>query len=157
LANTSANSFVIPSDERAAAAGEPFAQYAYDPRQARSDLADGGWRPAADGHIVNAAGERVTLPLRTTVEYPQEAEIMADYWRQVGFDVVEETASAAQTQNSEYKATFPGFYVAGRTNNEAVLPYFDSRQVAAPANHWSSANVMGYVNPRFDALLDQLN
>ncbi|MBM2811304.1 MAG: hypothetical protein HW416_2063 [Chloroflexi bacterium] len=154
--NTGAESFMAPSDPRAAIVGQPFAGFKYDPGRALADLADSGWRSGADGRIVNAAMERVEIPLRTSVQYPHEASIVADYWRRIGLDVSEEITSAALTQNNEHKAKFPMIDVSGRGFNEAVLQYFDSRLVAGPENRWGAANVPGYANSDFDRVVDRL-
>lgn len=157
VANTSADSFMAPSDPRAPLVGQPFAALRYDPNRALAEFSEGGWRVSPDGRISNAAGERVEIPIRTSVQYPQEIAIVADYWRKLGLGVVEETASAAQAQDSEYKAKFPQIDVSGRGFNEAVLQYFDSRLIAAPENRWLSANVPGYNSPAFDRLVDQVS
>ena len=137
--------------------GQPFARYRYDVTAALSELADAGWRPTPDGRLVNPAGERVEMPLRTTMQYPQEMAIVADYWRKLGLGVTEEIVPPALRQDAEYNAKHPGGDLTGRTFNEGVLRYFDSRLIAAPENRWRSGNLPGYANPAFDALLDRLD
>lgn len=157
LANTSADSFMTSSDPRAPIVGQPFARYRYDVTAALGELADAGWRPSPDGRLVNPAGEHLEMPLRTTMQYPQEMAIVADYWRKLGLGVAEEIVPPAFRQDAEYNAKHPGGDLTGRTFNEGVLRYFDSRLIAAPENRWRSGNLPGYANPAFDALLDRLD
>jgi peptide/nickel transport system substrate-binding protein len=136
LQNTSADSFMSPTDPRAEIVGRPFARYRYDVAAAAAELAEAGWRPGPDGRIVNAAGDRVDMPLRTTIQYPHELAIIADYWRKLGLEVPEEVQPPALRQDAEYNARFTGSDLTGRTSNERVLPYFDSRLISAPENRW---------------------
>jgi peptide/nickel transport system substrate-binding protein len=156
LANTSADTFMAPTDPRAPIVGRPFARYRYDVSAALAELAEAGWRPGPDGRIANAAGERVDMPLRTTIQYPHELAVIADYWRKLGLEVPEEIQPPALRQDAEYNAKFAGSDLTGRTFNERVLHYFDSRLISAPENRWRGANQPGYANPAFDALLDNL-
>lgn len=155
--DTSADTFMVKTDPRAAAVGQPFAAYRYDPPRAIQEFAEVGWRRGSGGRLLNAAGEQVEFPLRTSVQYPREAAIIADYWRQVGMDVPEEVAPAHLLRDSEYKAKFAGADVTGRGFNQHILSYFDSRLRAGPENRWGGANVPGYANPAVDRLIDALN
>jgi ABC-type transport system substrate-binding protein len=157
LENTGADSFMTVGDPRAPIVGQPFAHYRYDLTAAQGELAEAGWRRAPDGRVLSPAGEHVEVPLRTTMQYPQEMAIVADYWRKLGLSVSEEIVPPALRQDAEYNAKHPGGDLTGRSANEGALRYFDSRLIAAPENRWRSGNLPGYANPAFDALLDQLD
>lgn len=48
--------------------------------------------------------------MNTSALYENERAIMASNWRQAGFDVQEAVLPAAQTQDNQARASFPGMY-----------------------------------------------
>ena len=50
-------------------------------------LAEAGWKPGADGVLVNGKGERMEFEFRCTAErrdHEQAQAIIADYWKKIG-------------------------------------------------------------------------
>ncbi|MBM2813139.1 MAG: hypothetical protein HW416_3898, partial [Chloroflexi bacterium] len=153
----SGDTFMNAGDPRAPIVGEPFAVYRYDPNRALQDLADGGWRRAADGRMLNAAGEPVQIELRSPPG-PQTGAIslIAADWRRIGLDVTEFIPPPQISRDNELQAKFPGFELRGRGQNEGVFSSFDGREMSTAATRWLGANRSHYANPALDRLSDRL-
>lgn len=152
---TSPDSFMVQGDPLAPTVGRPFARYAFDPSTAALLLAEAGWRRAADGRMLNPAGEQVQIAIRTTPGYYKEGSIVAQYWRDLGIDVAEEQTPASLARDLEYGAKFPGFQANARASGGEIFKRFDSRDHATAQNRYTGSN-SGYTNPTLDRLIDRL-
>jgi peptide/nickel transport system substrate-binding protein len=132
-------------------------QYPYDPRRAQQLLAEAGWNRSGDGVLVDAGGERITLPLWAVAgqETTRVIAIMADYWKEVGAQVEQTTVPRAQYNDLRYRASFPGFLYAGisieRTN---VLRRVSARQCPTAETQWVGTSLGCYQNPELERLID---
>lgn len=156
IAGTDGNSFMPDADPRARVVGKPFARFEHDPTRAAQELAEGGWRRAADGRLVNAAGEQITIAIRASSDTQREMAIVAQSWRQLGINTTEEAVSGALSQDKEYEAKFPGVITGAHGSGDFVFGKFHSREAATPQNRYTGRNTGGYSNPTLDRLIDQL-
>jgi peptide/nickel transport system substrate-binding protein len=154
-----ADTFIPPDDIKWDAVKDAVVAYPYDPRRAVEALGAVGWRRAADGNIVNAAGEHVVLPIWTTAGGQWEAEIAitADNWRSIGFGVDEYVIPGAQSRDRELRARFPGF-------SSTPVPFDFIRQVTSfygpecptERTRWAGDNRGCYQNPTMDRIANGL-
>jgi peptide/nickel transport system substrate-binding protein len=149
------DTFVPPADSRAALAGQPYSRYPYDPTRAAQELAAAGWQRGPDGRLLNQDGQQVEFEARASSAFDKDLAIMADYWRKLGAAVNEHVVSETEGRDNEYKATFSGVEISSRTL-DGFFTTLDSRQLAGPANRWTSGNKSGYSNPSMDRLIDGL-
>ncbi len=149
-----AHSIISPNEPEYPDVEHSIVRYAYDPRQAMQLLDGLGLTRGADGMVRDAAGQRLTLEVRTTRDDLRERLMhpIGDYWRQIGLaqePVVIPTQAASDRQ---YRATFPGFEL---TRQPAELQRYYSAQIPLPENNFRGGNRIRYNNPEFDALLDR--
>jgi peptide/nickel transport system substrate-binding protein len=154
--DTEPDTFMLKADPRAGVVGKPFARYPYEPARATRELAEAGWQRGADGRIVDARGEVVQVPIRTSVAYTTEMAAAADNWRRLGLDPIEEVDTAASARDPEYQAKFPGFVATARGTGDGIFPNFDSRTIPNAQNRYTGQNIGGYTNSALDRLVDQL-
>ncbi|MBM2811382.1 MAG: hypothetical protein HW416_2141 [Chloroflexi bacterium] len=149
------DTFVAPSDPRSAIAGQPYSKYPYDTDRAFQELNAAGWRRAADGRLLGQDGQQVEFEVRASSAFDKDLAIMADYWRKLGVNVAEHVITEVEGRDAEYKATFSGLDISSRTM-EGMFATFDSRQLAGPANRWTSANKSGWASTAMGSLIDRL-
>jgi peptide/nickel transport system substrate-binding protein len=154
--DTSADTFMGKGDPRANSVGAPFARYLYDPTRATQELSDAGWRRAADGRLLNPAGELIQIGIRGEQAETKEVSIIADFWRRLGIDATEDIIATARARDGEYKNAFPGTWFTSRSQGADVLTFFDSRQAPTPQNRYTGLAAGSYSNPAFDQLVDKL-
>ncbi|HEY3117979.1 MAG TPA: ABC transporter substrate-binding protein [Chloroflexota bacterium] len=150
------DSFLAINDPRNSVVGQPFAPYRHDPSRALQTWAEGGWERAADGRLLNRAGQTVPLEIRGTEQEARQIAAVAAGWRQFGLDAHEAVTPPALSRDSEWKATFPAMESRGRGSGETVFTSFDSRESALPENRWVGANNGHYDNPVLNGLIDDM-
>ncbi|MBM2809648.1 MAG: hypothetical protein HW416_407 [Chloroflexi bacterium] len=155
IPDTEADSFMPKNDPRAPIVGKPFARYRYDPAAASRDLADAGWQ-SAGGRLVSN-GEQVQLAIRGSPTDQKEVSVIAQYWRSLGIEVVEEAVPPARQQDREYRAKFSGFEMQSREPGDKIVANFDSRRRPTAENGYVGSNPTSYVNPVIDRLVDRLS
>jgi peptide/nickel transport system substrate-binding protein len=132
-----------------------LAGFRYDPTLAAQELAAAGWRRGPGGQAANSAGEPVQLNLRVTPNAAREMSIVAQSWRQLGLDVVEEVIPGSLTSERAYRATFPGLEITAQGNGDRILTRFDGRQCPRPPR-FSGSQGGCYMNSDLDRLMDKL-
>jgi ABC-type transport system substrate-binding protein len=152
---TEPTTLMTVGDPRAQAAGHPFARHIYDPRLALELLASAGWRKDADGRIIGPMGEQVLLPFRSGSGGNNEPKVIAQSWRDLGFQVDEEVVPGSLLSDRQYRATFPGLEYSAQANNDGILARFDSRNCPRPPRYQGAPDGC-YQNPAYDALIDKL-
>lgn len=153
---TSGDTFMPQNDPRDRIVGRPFARYPYDVARATQELADGGWRRAPDGRVLNATGEPVQIEVRGTPTDAKEVALVAENWRRLGLDIKEEIQPLSVQRDNEAKAKFPGLETRARASGDQIFPSFDGRLHSLAENRWTGANSGHYANPALDRLIDQL-
>ncbi len=133
--------------------------YPFDPRRAQSIMAEAGYARAPDGTFLNAAGERLNLEIKNISSDRNNAErsIMANGFRQVGFDVEEAAYTPVQARDNEALSTFRSLSPTGGVQSEDRFLYFSSGEISTPQTRWIGSNRGGWANPEYDRLMDSLN
>src|SRR5439155_10482745 len=74
-----------------------------------------------------------------------------------GFDVQEAALPAAQAQDGQARATFPGLYAFSTGVGESALPNFTTASIPRPENRWFGNNRGAWTNADYDRLADAYN
>jgi len=130
-------------------------KYRYDPVRARVLLQQAGFAPGADGILRDAAGDRLSLELITTEGFRAPvAQMVAQYWSQVGVDVQVATFPARVLFNllgrRQFKAAVLYAWVYGPTYDCDQL--YTIEGIPTEANAWQGGNIPGYRNAAMDRL-----
>ncbi len=128
-------------------------KYRYDPGRTRALLREAGFTPGADGILRDSAGDRLSLELITTEQRVLVAQMVAQYWSQVGVDV--QVASFPGRvlfdllEHRRFKAAFYA-WIYGPTYDCDQLYTIDG--IPSEGNGWQGANSPGYRNAAMDRL-----
>jgi len=151
---------VIPQDDpKWAWVDDVVVKYPHDPRRALEMLAEIGWRVGQNRAIVDAAGDRVTIPLATSAgaQSSQEQAIIAASWRDLGLAVEQQVRTAAEARDNRLNSIFPGFSAsAGPLTFSQLTTRLHSSTCPGDTNRWTGANHGCHRNPELDRLLDSL-
>jgi ABC-type transport system substrate-binding protein len=86
------------------------------------------------------------------------ASVVADDWNRAGLPTVPYVIPATRATDREYEAKRPGFLCC------VTVPLMNmyrgnlhQRQINTAATNWTGLNYGGYINPRADAILDQMD
>jgi peptide/nickel transport system substrate-binding protein len=156
-----AHTFVTPEEGAAyRAVQDVLARYAYDERQAVEEIQALGYTRGGDGSLVDAAGQRLTVPIYTTVQNdrnPKTTAAVAGFWRQVGVGVDEVQIPIQRARDQEYRTQFPGFEIAASLGglDSRTIRRFHSASTPLPENGFRArGNNARYRSPDLDALVD---
>lgn len=153
------DTFIAPHDVRWEWVRDVVARYDHDPRRAQEILSAVGWRRGADGIQVNAAGEKVAIPIWTTAgeQNEQELAIIGDAWKSLGIGVEMVVLPAAQTRNNQLRASFPAFdTTAIPASFENTLQRVHGSSCPSEQSRWSGGNRGCYQNAEMDRTIDAL-
>jgi len=119
-----------------------------------------GYIRGADGLFRDSAGERLGVQIVSVASGEDNEKAMlsvADYWQRIGVGV-ETVPIPLQRQNDrEYRATIPGFDLAGGGGGDlSYLERLQSKQAPVPENNFVGRNKVRYMNAELDGLIDQL-
>jgi peptide/nickel transport system substrate-binding protein len=154
-----ADTFISPNDVKWDWVKDAVIRYDYDPRQAQELLAEAGWRRGPDGAVVNAAGERVTLQLRTIEggQWQDEMAITADHWKAIGLNVEQSIVPTAQSRDRMIRSIFPALEAGTRSLPllSSVRSYYGP-ECRSEATRWAGNNLSCYQHPVADRLAEPL-
>ncbi len=126
--------------------------YAYDVARAKAALQDAGWVAGPDGVLRNTGdGREFRTALTTVAGRDKEVAAFASYWRQVGLAVDEVTLSAAQTRDSQFRASYPGWESTAQGGGDSIFGKLEG-PIASAENRWAG-NRGGYDDPEGNALV----
>ncbi len=128
-------------------------KYHYDPARARTLLRQAGFAPGADGILRDAAGDRLSLELITGGIRVPVAQLVAQYWSQVGVDAQVSSFPARVLFDLIYHRRFKAAlyaWVYGPTYDCDQL--YTIEGIPSEANGWQGANPAGYRNTAMDRL-----
>jgi len=135
--------------------------YKYDPERAKRLLADAGWKPGAEGVLVNDKGERMEIDFRVQAgrrEHEQAQAVIADFWKKIGVRTNIKNLPNRLLNAAENRNRWPGAYIG--THNVTVEEWaerFHTKNIPTAENKYATENVSGWNDPRKDAILDELN
>lgn len=121
---------------------------------------DAGFAKGADGTYLAGPGEgRLNLEIKNISSARNNAErtIMANGFRQVGFEVEEAAYTPVQARDNEALSTFRSLSPTGGVTGEDRFLYFSSSEISSPQTRWIGSNRGGWANPDYDRLMDALN
>ncbi|MBM2809715.1 MAG: hypothetical protein HW416_474, partial [Chloroflexi bacterium] len=151
---------ILPSSvDYYAAIDRAVAKYPFDPRRTAQLMTEAGYTRGSDGIYASPSAGRVALELKINAspQYESERAIIASGWRDVGFDVSEATLPAAQAQDGQARASYPGLYAFSTGLGESALPNFQTNGIPRPENRWTGNNRGGWSNVDYDRLIDAYN
>src|SRR5581483_2695457 len=134
-------------------------KYPYDLRQTVKLMAEAGYAKGPDGVWAHPTVGRFAFEL-DTFQSPQnenEMHIMADTWRQAGYDVSENVFAASLSSNYQLRDTQPGINAASFPSGEVALIDHASKTLPTAGNRWAGVNRGGWTNGDFDRLAEQLD
>ena len=135
--------------------------YKYDPERAKKLLAEAGWKPGADGVLVNGKGERMEFEFRVTAErrdHEQAQAIIADYWKKIGVRTNIKNLPNRLLNSADNRNRWPGAFIG--SHNVTVEEWqerFHSKNIPSAENKYAPENVSGWSDPRKDAILDEIS
>jgi len=153
-----ANSMMLPAEELGPASERGAVRYPYDLRRTEQLMAELGFAKGGDGVYVGPEG-RFSTSLRTnfSADFEREISIMADGWRKAGFDVDETVIPAAQAQDAQLGATFPGTLIRTSFSGLTTLARFTTEGIPRAENRWTGVNGVAGQTPKYDQVVDRLN
>jgi peptide/nickel transport system substrate-binding protein len=128
-------------------------RYPNDQAQAARAFQQAGWRPGANGYLVNGAGEQLHVELRGTAASQRRAPIIADMWKQVGVDVEIAIVPASRSFEREYRQAFPGGEITAQGSHDAILTRLECAEQPTAQNRFSGNNRGHWCSPDFDQLV----
>ncbi len=155
-----ADSWLLPNQPQYREIEERYViHFPYDPRRAIELLTGLGYTRGTDGWLVDAAGNRLSVEVRTTAgDDAREKMLLAiiDYWKQIGLQGNPVLIPRQQAQDLAYRATFPGFELNRNPPDERGTPNLHSRLIPLPENGFRvTGNRSRYRNAELDALVDR--
>ncbi len=156
-----AHSFVNPDTPLYDRIEGSIVRYPYDQRRAVQMIEQLGYVRGADGFFADAAGQKLTVPISTTVQnamQPKATTAVANFWQSAGVAVEQIMIPIQRGQDREYRAQFPGFELieTGNTIGPNDVRRYHSSSAALPENRFTAnGNNPRYMNPEFDALIDR--
>jgi peptide/nickel transport system substrate-binding protein len=132
-----------------------LSKYAYDLNRSERLMAEAGWTLGPDRLLRNAAGERLSLEIRTSAGDEQEVAVLSDQWKSAGVDATPFSFPSSLKSDRQYRASFPGASLGERSITPTFLEGFGSAQIPTEANRWSGSNRGGFSNPALDRLYGQ--
>jgi peptide/nickel transport system substrate-binding protein len=133
-------------------------KYPYDVRMTEQLMTEAGFQRDATGHYLMPGGGRMNLEIRNIQSAQNDAErsIIADGWRQAGFDVEENVFTPVQTQQGEVLGTFRALSVtsAAATREGINLKDFKTDAASRPETRWLGQNRGGFRNADYDRFAD---
>lgn len=130
-------------------------KYPYDLRATQQLMAEAGFREGPDRIFTSPASGLVHIELRTLVsnERQKEQAVLTSGWRKAGFDFSESLLAAAQSVDSELRATFPAMFTFTQSGGEYAMAHdYSSAAIGSPANRWVGNNRGAWRNEEFDRL-----
>jgi len=141
-----------------AAIDAAITKYPYDPRRAEQLMNEAGFTKGADGMYASADG-RFVVEAKTNASSDNASEqaVLAAEWRRAGFDMQEAILPAAQAQDNQVRATYPGIYTFNTALGVAAMMNHTSERIPRAENRWQGGNRGGWSNAPFDRLAESFN
>jgi len=135
--------------------------YKFDAERGKKLLAEAGWKPGADGIVVNGKGEKMEFEFRVTAErrdHEQAQAIIADYWKKIGVRTNIKNMPNRLLNSADNRNRWPGAYIGSHNVTVEEWPErFHSKNIPTAENKYAPENVSGWNDPKKDAILDEIN
>ena len=135
--------------------------YRYDPDKAAALLDAAGWTEMMDGVRHKPTGERLTLRLMTTAGNKLRElveQVLQSQWKKVGIEItIKNEPARVFFGETVTKREFPAMAMYAWLSSPESVPRttLHSEMIPTLENNWAGQNVMGFVNPEMDALIEQ--
>jgi len=153
------HSIISPEDADWRDVEGSIVRYDLDPRRAVQTIEGLGYARASDGFFRDAAGQRLTVEVRTTSNDDSQMKTMfsvADYWQQIGVSVDQVPVPQQRATDREYRATRPAFEIVRQPGSVRELgTRWHGSNTPLPENDYTGQNRTRHQNPEFDALIDR--
>jgi peptide/nickel transport system substrate-binding protein len=154
-----AHTYLYPNQSQYASIEARVPRYEYDPAKAAQMLEGLGYRKGADGLLRDASGQQLAVELRTTAQYDiqRSAQLaVSDQWQALGLAVEPVMIPVQRQRDAAYRATYPAFELLNGPPSDVVgLASLHGSRTRLPENNFIGSNYPRYMNPEFDALIDQ--
>ena len=152
-----ADAIIPPNDSAFADIEGQIAHYDYDPGYAFMLIEGLGYEGGADDFFLDAAGERLSVEIRTSgaATHSRSSVAVADYWARVGVEATVTVYPGAQPLAPEARSTFPGFDLRTEPAGAGALLRYHSSRTPLPENRFTGSNVSRYASPELNALIDR--
>jgi len=134
-------------------------RYEYDPARATQAIEALGYTKGSDGFFRDAAGQRLSVELRTTADNDIHRATMlpiADGWQRIGVGVEPNIIPVQRQRDREYRANSPAFELLQQGDDVPSLATHHSREIPLPENDYTGRSKSRYRNAEFDALIERL-
>jgi peptide/nickel transport system substrate-binding protein len=153
-------SYIGPSSPEFEDVQSAVMKYDFDPRKAAQTIEGLGYGRGPDGQYRDAAGQPLTIEIRTTAGDQLREDSMltsADMWRQLGVSAQPVIIPRQRASDREYRVTRPAFDITRQPNEltESALQRFQANEIPTPDNDWGGNNRARYSNPEYDSLVNR--
>lgn len=148
-----------PISTYGAAIDRAVTKYPYDVRRGEQLMNEAGFGKGADGMYASPTDGRLIVEAKTNAssDNVSEQSVLANEWRRAGFDVQEAVLPAAQSQDNQVRATYPGMFTFNTAVGIAAMMNHTTDRIPRPENRWQGGNRGGWSNANFDRLADAFN
>ncbi|HZT07130.1 MAG TPA: peptide ABC transporter substrate-binding protein [Chloroflexota bacterium] len=150
-----AHSFISPREAVYPEIEPSIVKYDFDPRRSGQLIEQLGFTRGGDGMYQRPSGERLTLDVWTNPGHEERILAITDYFKQAGIAAESFVIPDARRRDREYNTSYPGVRLWRLPNSEDDIAHLHSREAPMPENRFSGGNRSRYMNPTFDALIDQ--
>jgi peptide/nickel transport system substrate-binding protein len=155
-----AHSYLSPKDAEFPEIEGSIVKYDFDARRTAEILEGLGYVRGPDGGFRDAAGQRLSVEIRTTGGDDLQEKTMlsvTDFWTRAGIGVDPVVVPQQRAQDREYRANFPAFEEVRQPNDLSTGAFtrYYGPESSLPENNYRGSNRMRYRSQEFDALLDR--
>jgi peptide/nickel transport system substrate-binding protein len=153
-----AHSYVRPGDLSYGDLESRVVRYDYNPQRAGQVLEELGYVRDADRMLRDPSGQRLALEVRATTSPVIHTKTMfpvADYWQRLGIAAEPLVVPIQRSNDAEYSANFPSFFVVRQPLGLANLDRFRGSEARLPPRY-SGRNQSRYNSPELEELIDRL-
>lgn len=144
-----------PKSEYYAELDRAITKYPLDLRRSEQLMTTAGYPKGGDG-FYGQDGMRLSLGLMAFSQGSGEKEalILADSWKQAGFETPLTILSATQSQDVQIVSTYPALRIdqTGIDGLTGSLSKWGESTISTPQNRWAGANRGGYYDPEYERL-----
>lgn len=150
------DTMVPPSTQRRLRLETDIPTYPHDVRRAEQLMDAAGYTKDRDGFYVGLAEGRLNFEVKNIAQPRNDAEraILANGWRQFGFEVEEAAYRPSDARDGQALSTFRSLGPTGGIASDDRLLAFITTNIGSAGNNWVGNNTTGWSNAQFDRLMD---